>query len=344
MKEQNPTTPAEIPPPMAMLQMIVGFWVARSIYAAAKLGLADHVKDQAKTAAELAKVTGADTPSLYRLLRALAGVGIFSEDTAGRFAQTPLSETLRSDVPGSLRYFAMTELGEEHFPAWGNLLHSVKTGAIAFDHTFGMPVWEFYAQHPENAKIFNEAMTNLTIVVNEAVLAGYDFSSIRKLVDVGGGHGRLLMSILKTNPSMSGVLFDAPSVVEGAGPQMAVEGLSGRCELRSGDFFQSVPEGGDAYILKWIIHDWDDARATTILKNCHRAMAANGKLLLVESVIPPGNEPFIGKFMDLNMLVMTGGRERTAEEFRTLLSAAGFQRIRILPTASPVSIIEGAKQ
>ncbi|MFN2540569.1 MAG: methyltransferase, partial [Chthoniobacterales bacterium] len=235
-------------------------------------------------------------------------------------------------------------LGEEHYPAWGELLHSVRTGEIAFDRAFGMPVWKFFSQNPDNAQTFNDAMTGLTLAVNDAVISSYDFSAIRTIVDIGGGHGSLLASILEAHPKMKGVLFDAPPVIDGAQSRFQSEGLANRCELVAGDFFASVPLGGDAYILKWIIHDWDDERCIKILKNCHRAMTEDGKLLLVEAVVPRGSELHFSKFMDLNMLVMTGGRERTADEYRTLLEASGFKLTRIVPTDSAMSVIESDRK
>lgn len=343
MSEQNQNAGAAVPPTIAMLQLISGFWISRAIYIAAKLGIADYLKDGHQTADELATATGTHAPSLYRVMRALASVGVFTEDEGGGFALTPLSETLRSDAPGSLRAFATTELGEVHYPAWGDLLHSVKTGEIAFDHHFGVPVWEYFAQHPENAKTFADSMTGMTLAINAAVLSGYDFSGIEQIVDVGGGHGSLIAAILKANPQMRGVLFDAPPVIEGARPRLEAEGLSARCQAVAGDFFESVPEGGDAYILKWIIHDWDEERATRILRNCHRAMKEHGKLLLVEAVVPTGSEPHFSKFIDLNMLVMTGGRERTEDEYRKLFESSGFRLTRIVPTDSPMSVIEGER-
>ena len=265
------------------------------------------------------------------------------EDNDNHFRLTPLAETLRTDVPGSFRAFATVELGEEHYPAWGDLLHSVKTGEIAFDHVFGMPVWEFFAQHPENAKTFDEAMTGMTQAGNDAILSSYDFSPIGKIVDVGGGHGSFIASILKINPHMRGILFDAPPVIEGARRRIEAEGIAERCEVIAGDFFESVPSGGDAYILKSIIHDWGDERAIAILRNCHRVMNENGKLLLVEAVVPRSSEPHFSKFVDLNMLVMTGGRERTEHEYRTLLEASGFRLTRIIATESASSVIEGER-
>jgi ubiquinone/menaquinone biosynthesis C-methylase UbiE len=327
-------------PQFAMLQLITGFWVSRAIYVAAKLGLADLVKDRPKTADELARLTGTHAPSLYRVLRALAGVGVFADDGHGRFAQTPLSETLRSDTPGSLRALAMVELGQEHFPAWGNLMHSVKTGEIAFDNLFKQNSWEYYTQNPEDASNFNKAMKGLTEMVNQAVLSAYDFSGVHKVVDVAGGTGGLIIAILNTNPKMRGVLFDLPHVIAEAGSLLDAAGVRDRCETASGNFFESVPAGGDAYVMKWIIHDWVDAKSTTILENIRSAMNENGKLLLIETVVPEGNHPDLSKFLDLNMMVMTGGRERTEAEFNSLLAASGFKLRRVIRTASPVYVIE----
>ncbi|SIO58072.1 hydroxyneurosporene-O-methyltransferase [Singulisphaera sp. GP187] len=332
-------------PTEQLFQIINGFWTSRAVYVAAKLGLADFVQEGPKSADELAAATGTHAPSLYRVLRALASTGIFLEDEQGRFAATPLSDVLRSGVPGSLRASAISELGEDHYDAWRNVLQSVKTGEIAFDHHFGMPVWEYYAQNQEVAQVFNESMSGLTRSIEAAVVRSCDFSHGRTVVDVGGGHGTFLAAILKANPTAKGILFDAPRVVaEGQNGLLSAEGLGGRIEAVGGDFFASVPGGGDIYTLKWIIHDWDDAKSVAILKNCHRAMARGGRLLLVESVIPPRNEPSLGKFMDLNMLVMTGGRERTADEFRDLLAAAGFRLARIIATPSPVSVIEALRE
>jgi hypothetical protein len=333
----------DVPPQVAMLQMISGFWLSRAIYIAAKLGLADLVKEQPKSAEELAEATDTHAPSLYRVLRALASAGIFAEAEEQRFHSTPLAATLQNDIPGSLRFIAMTELGEEHYPAWEHALYSVKTGEIAFDQRFGMPIWEFFAANPENARIFDNAMAHLTTSVNEAILPSYDFSSFSKIVDVAGGQGSLLVGILNAHPTMQGVLYDLPHVIEKARRRISEDGLADRCELIAGDIFQSVPEGSDAYLLKWIIHDWNDEQSVTILKNCHQAMAADGKLLLIESVISSGNEPSFAKFMDLNMLVMTGGRERTESQYRELLAAAGFELTRILQTPSPFCVIEAVR-
>jgi hypothetical protein len=331
-------------PTMAVIQVIAGFWSARAVYIAAKLGLADLVQDGPKTAAELAVLTGAHAPSLYRLLRALASTGWFEEDAGGRFRPTPLTAGLQTGVPGSLRSLAMTELGEEHYPAWGDLLFSVNSGKLAFDQVFGMPNWEFWASHPENAQIFNQAMSELTAVLEPVVLGACDFSGCNTIVDVGGGRGTLIASILRAYPNARGVVLDLPHVMEQGRQHVNEQGLSERCELVAGDFFESVPEGGDAYILKYILHDWDDERSIAILTNCHRAMLPNGKLFVIEAVIPSGNEPFFHKFMDLNMLVMTGGRERTEAEYRALFETAGFHLDRVTSTPTEVAVLEGVRR
>jgi ubiquinone/menaquinone biosynthesis C-methylase UbiE len=341
--EGQTATAKEIPPPIQMLQIISGFWVARCVYVAAKLGVPDLIRDEPKTADELAAATGSHGPSLFRVLRALASVGVITQDNDKRFGATPLSETLCTGVPGSIRAFALTELGEEHYPAWGELLYSVRTGGIAFDKAFGEPIWEFFAKNAENARIFNDAMSAMTAQANDAVHSVYQFGGIGTIVDVGGGHGGLITSILKKNPGMRGILFDAPPVIEGAKTAVQESGVSDRCELVAGDFFKSVPEGGDAIVMKWIIHDWNDEQSEAIMKNCHRALPENGKLILIEAVVPPTSEPHFSKFIDLNMLVMTGGRERTEEEFRKLYDAAGFRLTRIVPTESPFSVVEGVK-
>lgn len=342
MLEQNTQTSQNIPPQLVMLQMVSASWISQSIYAAAKLGIADLLKDGSKNCDELAIATRTHTRSLYRLMRALASVGIFTESEPGYFNLTPLAACLQTDIPGSIRPFVIM-LGEEHNRAWGDLLYSIQTGTSAFEHLYGMQIFQYYAQNPEPAKIFDAAMTSFSSIENAETITSYDFSSIRKLVDVGGGHGSLIATILKANPTLQGILFDQPAVIAGAKHLMTAEGVGERCEIIAGDFFESVPSGSDAYILKHIIHDWDDERAITILKNCHRAMVDNAKLLVVEQVIPPDNEPFFGKFLDLNMLVMCpGGCERTENEYRVLFKAAGFQLTQIVPTSN-VSVIEGIR-
>lgn len=331
-----------MPPQVAMVEMINAYQVSQAIYVAAKLGIADLLKDQAKSSKELAQLTGMHEPSLYRLLRSLASFGIFAEDENRRFSLTPLAATLQTDTPDSVRAWAIMSGEKWHWDLWGNLIESVKTGKTAVEYTFGKPnIFEYFVQNPQAGNNFDEAMTNLASMNNSAIATGYDFSGIAKLVDIGGGYGSHLSTILKAYPATKGVLFDQPSVITGAKEFIEVNGLADRCELVAGDFFQSVPSGGDAYLLKTVIHDWDEPQAIAILKNCRRAMAEHSKLLLVEAVIPPGNTPYFGKLLDLEMLTTSGGRERTEAEYRTLFDAAGFKLTKVFATASPWKVIEG---
>jgi ubiquinone/menaquinone biosynthesis C-methylase UbiE len=323
-----------------MLQIVTSFWTSRAIGVFAKLGIADQLESGPKTAGELAKATDTHAPSLFRLLRALASAGIVKAESEGRFALTPLSQTLVTNAPGSLRWFMMSELGQEHYPAWGNLMHSIKTGEIAFDDFFKMDIWQYFKQNPADGAVFNDSMSGVTGVANEAIMSVYDFSPFHKVIDIGGGHGGLITSILKKNPQSQGVLFDAPQVIEGARPRLEANGVADRCETVAGNFFEAVPAGADAYVMKWIIHDWDDEKALTILKNIRSQMQPNGRLIVVETVVPDTDEPHFSKFFDLNMLVMTGGKERTAAEFEQLLATAGFKLLRVIPTDLPTSLIE----
>lgn len=322
-----------------MLQLLQGFWASRAVYAAAKLGIADLLKDGPKSSDDLAALTGTHPPSLYRLMRALSSIEVFSEDDQKCFALTPLGSTLRSDVPGSLRYVAIEEMGENHYPAWEKLLHSLKTGAIAFDHVYGKSKWQYMGEHPEEARIFDQAMASFSGIIAAAVTEAYDFSSSGVVADIGGGNGSLLAAVLKSAPQTRGILFDVPHVSETARPRLASEGLADRCEVVGGDFFKSVPRA-DLYTLRWIIHDWNDEQSAAILRNCRDAMTPGGKVLLIEAVVQPGPATAFSKFMDLNMLVMTGGRERTAGEYRDLFHAAGLKMTRIIPTHTEMSVIE----
>lgn len=343
LQDQSQKSPP-LPPSAALLQMVTGYWISQAISVAAKLGIADVLKDASKSSEELAQTTGVNAQSLYRLLRALASVGVFQEDEEGRFGLTPIAACLCSDVPGSLRAPAIM-FGEPWFwQPWGELLRSVQTGEAAFPQVFSTELFSYLTQHPEAGAIFDEAMTGLSARSIAAVANAYDFSQFGTVVDVGGGHGTLLTAILRTAPQLRGILFDLPNVVAGAQQQFHAAGLAGRCQVIVGNFFERVPSGGDAYILKSIIHDWDDKRSITLLTNCHRAMAPQGKLLLVEVVLPRGNDPFFYKWMDLHLLVTLGGQERTETEFKALLEAAGFRLARVLPTQSPHSIIEAVRE
>ena len=325
-------------PSAALMQMITGFWISSAIYAAAKLELADHVGDDSTSVDELALRVDAHPGALYRLLRALAGVGVFTEVEPRRFALTPIGNCLKSG-PGSLRAFSIAgrEIGWE---SWGRLLHSVRTGETAFGHLHEMGYFEYLKQNPEHARLFDEAMTGFVTMNGLAVAAAYDFTPFSTIVDVGGGHGVLIGSILKQNNHARAIIFDRPEVVAAAKEKLASAGVADRCECIGGDFFVSVPSGGDAYLLASVLHDWDDEKSLAILRNCRRAMSTKAKLLLVEMVIPQGDAPFFGKLLDLNMLVNFGGRERTEEEYQNLLSAAGFRISQLVKTTTPSSLIE----
>jgi O-methyltransferase/methyltransferase family protein len=342
MHDPDRMPPVALPQQAAMLRMLSGFWLSRALSVVITLGIADLLKSGPKSIDELAGATKTHAPSLYRVLRALAAEGVFSEDGHGNFRATPLAAALQSGVPGSLRAFVLEQLDDEHYEAWGDLLHSVRTGETAFDHHFNMDLWQYRALHHEDATTFDEAMANLTAVAIEPILDAYDFSSFRTVVDIGGGDASLLTAILGKHPGVKGVLFDMPRVTPKALRRIEAAGLTHRCDIVSGDFFKSVTAGGNAYILKAVIHDWDDDKAAAILKNCLHAMAQSGRILLIEAVIPPGNGPFFHKFMDLNMMVMTGGRERTESEYRALLKMAGLDLARIVPTSSELNVIEAA--
>lgn len=344
--QDDPKTRDQVPAVPALRLMITGFMVTQSIYVAAKLGIADLLKDGPKSCDELANAVRAHPDALCRMLRALASMGIFAENQNGHFELTPLAMPLQTGVPGSLRAWAVM-MGEEWvWRPWGELLYSVRTGEIAFDRVFAMGLFDYLSRNPEAGETFNEGMTASPMQPASAVVAAYDFSRINTIVDVGGGHGAQIAAILKANPHTSGILFDLPHVIEGARSLLEVEGVAARCELVGGDFFQSVPISGGAYILKAVIHDWDDDRSIAILKNCYRAMTNSGKLLLVERVMPARIEQsavfhLLARF-DLHMMVFNaGGRDRTETEFRALLDAAGFKLTNIFPTQSMSSIIEG---
>lgn len=332
------TTSSDLPSEIVLLQMSAGYWLSQALYVAAKLSLADYLKDGAQSVHQLAEQTGTNPRALYRLLRALASFKVFAETEAGQFCLTPLANLLRSDVANSLRG-AVVMNGEEHYQAWGDLLYSVQTGDSAFEKQYQMPIFQYLDQHPAAAETFDAAMTSYSTTETSAILASYDFSGFQTLVDVAGGQGSLLSAILQATPTLKGILFDLPAVIARAKPDPAV---MNRCELMAGSFFEALPAGADAYLFKHIIHDWDDQQSVRILQTCRRAMAPHSRLLLCEQVIPSGNQPFFGKMLDLNMLVMcSGGCERTAEEYQTLLQQAGFELTRIVDTPSTIHVVEG---
>ena len=343
MIEQNDPEVQAAPPEAVLTQMITGSLGSQAVYVAAQLGIADLLAQGPRKVEDLASAADADADSLYRVLRALASFGVFEEHANRVFGLTPTGDLLRSDSPKSLRDLAIF-MGEDwHWRVWGRTLYSVRTGKAAWSQVHGQEVFPYLATNPEAAKIFDRAMTSLSNLAITAVVEGYDFSGIATLVDVAGGHGRLLTAILDKHMSMHGVLFDQPQVIDGAKDNEHVNALSERLKLVSGDFFESVPAGFDGYIMKHIIHDWDDERALQILRNIRNVMDDNGRVMLVETVITSDGQPDLGKLLDIEMLVSPGGKERTAAEYKELLAKAGLKMTRIVPTKSPYSVIEAVK-
>ena len=323
----------------ALYPLIGGVQLTQAVRVAAKLGIPDHLCDGPKDAATLSIATGAHAPSLRRLLRALTTVDVLTEDECGHFATTPMGELLRTDHPQSARAFAIL-MGEPMvWRAWGAFEAAIMTGEPAFDHVFGEPFFAYLERRPAEAHRFHAAMTSLSGSELPAILAAYDFSGCRRIVDVGGGQGALLRGILERHPHARGVLFDLPSVVAEADDARAAS-VAGRCEIVGGDMFHAVPAGGDAYLLKMIVHDWADAEAIRILRNCREAIADDGRLLVCDTVVKPSNGPDPAKWADLNMLTLVTGRERTEDEFRELYAAAGFRLTRAVP-AGDHTILEG---
>jgi SAM-dependent methyltransferase len=327
-------------PEQIVQQLIMGFRTTQLLHVAAKLRIADLLKDAPRDATDLARAAGAHPRALYRVLRALASLGVFAEGSDGRFELTPLARTLRSDAPGSLRGLAELYGEEWVWRAYGKTLDSVMSGLPAFQSAHGQSLFEYLGLHPDAAATFDQGMTAYSRLEAAAVLEACDFSNVTNLVDVGGGQGAFLAAILNAYPHARGVLLERESVIERARNAMADAGVTDRCVMKAGDFFDAVPPGGDAYVLKSVLHNWDDARSIAILRNCRDVMGNGSRLLIVERVVPDGNEPSEAKLFDVNMLVIVGGLERTRNEYRSLLAAAGFELSRVIPTRAPVSILE----
>jgi len=325
-----------------MLERIAAFWQSQLIYVAAKFGVADVLVDGPLTVEEIATRVGAHAGSLKRVLRALASLGIFAADPHGRFHLNRLGQTLRSDHPESLRNFALMLADDYNWSVWGALEHTVRTGESAFERVHGAPVFPWLREHPDKEKMFSASMTSLSTMENAAVARAYAFGKLDRIVDIGGAHGHLLTTILRSYVRLRGVLFDQPQIIDEAMHAGFVTSpdISGRCEVMSGDFFESVPVGADAYVMKYVIHDWDDERSVRLLRNCRAAMPSTGRILVVEHVVSPGNRFDWGKLLDINMMVVLGSKERTKEEFRQLFSRAGLRLKRVIRTGSSLSILE----
>jgi hypothetical protein len=323
-----------------MRRLIMGFRATQLVYVAAKLGIADRLADGPQDLAALAAASSAHPRALYRLLRALASLGIFAETSDGRFSLTRLAETLRRDTPGSLRDVALLYGDEWLWSAYGRMAHSVQTGRSAFEHVHGQTFYDYLHNRPETAATFDRAMTAFSAHEAAAILNAYDFSGASTLVDVGAGQGALMIAILRARPRTRAILFDQAGVVEHARAVATDAGVSGRVTIAPGDFFESVPAGGDVYVLKSVLHNWEDPDSIAILKNCRAAMSNRSRLLVVERVVPEGNAASEAKLFDINMMVVPGGLERTTTEYRNILEASGFDLTRVIPTAAPVSILE----
>jgi hypothetical protein len=330
----------DVPPNALLIQMANAYQVSRIVYLAARLGLADHLAGGPGGAEELAKTTGPDPLSLYRMMRTLASVGILSQDSSQQFSLTDLGQALRSDAPGSARASVLTMAGDWAWRAWEQLPYAVETGKTGFERTFGKSVFEWLADHSDQSSLFSEAMAGFSGAAQAAVAEAYDFAELSTICDIGGATGNLLAEILRRYPDSTGIVLDLPHVVRDAPALIQSWSLADRMTVVGGSFFESIPTGCDAYLLSHVIHDWGDERCLTILENCRRAMKAEARLLIVEMVLPADDEPHPGKMQDMVMLVLTGGQERTEAEYSSLLSKAGLRLTRVVPTASPVSVVE----
>jgi len=334
----------KVSPQARMMELMTGHWVAQMVFAVAKLGVPDALGTKALAADAIAKQVGANAAYLRRLLRTLASVGVFAEDARGRFKLTPLGQTLRNK-PGSARDFALMIVAPYNYRSWERLTDAVREGKTAFDLEFGRPLFDYLRDHPDDDRQFSASMASISAPENDAIARAYPFEKLGTLVDVGGAHGHLLATILRKHKKLRGVLFDQPQVVAGADASgfISAPGVRERCERVGGSFFESVPAGADAYLMKYIIHDWDDAKCERILGLCRDAMAPGGRVLVVDRVIRPGNAPDWSKWLDINMLVGPGGQERTLPEFSALFARAGLKLLKAHKTRSPLTVLEAVR-
>jgi SAM-dependent methyltransferase len=339
----------DLPPALTLRRLILGHRVTQVIATAAQLGLADHLTDTPKSAAELAPLVHAEVRALYRFLRALASIGVVAEGEDSRFALTPLGACLRTDAPSGMRAWALFEGAEYYQRAWGGLRYAVQTGAPAAAHVLGTDMHAYLRQHPDAERSYSEAMVDVARLTADAVVDAYDFAPVHQVVDVGGGYGILLAAILQRHPAVRGVLFDVPAVIAQAGKPLKAAGLAERCDLVGGDYFEAVPARGEVYILSRVLMAYEDDRSVRLLRNCHRAMAEQGRVLIIQQVLPPPGSTtsrdllFEGTMSDLNMLVLLGGHDRTEAEYGALLEAAGFTLTQVVPTRSLMSMVEGTR-
>ena len=340
MSETDRIVPAAPMHHVQLVQMATAYWTSRLLYVAARLGLADLLADRPQTAETLAVTTGTHAGALYRLMRTLAALGLWTEDAERRFGLTPLGESLQSGAPGSARATVLTLAGDWIWRGFEHVLFSVETGRSGLERSLGEPMFDWLGKHPDDAALFSETMIGFHGTEPAAVAAAYDFSGLGTIVDVGGASGDLLTTVLAAHSGGRGVLFDLPHALVNAPALIEARGLADRVSVKTGSFFDAVPAGGDAYLLSHIIHDWSEDQCLTILARCRQAMNEGGKLLIVEMVIPEGNGFHPGKMLDMMMLVGPGGQERTELEYRALLDKAGLRLTRVVPTASAVSVVE----
>jgi hypothetical protein len=328
------------PPEIGLLELASGFMATHAVYAAAKLGIADALADGPRFADEVAVDVGSDPDATHRLLRACATFGVFSEQPDGRFGLTPLARPLRSGTPDSMLPVILM-LGDPSYQGpWGQLARTVETGRPGAEEALGKPMWEYLDDDPEFAATFNHAMTRLSALDWPTVDAVYDFTKFSTIVDVGGGHGQLLSLMLAAAPAAKGVLMERDVLIAEAEDHLREAGVLSRCRLETGSFFETAPSDGDLYVLRRVVHDFDDEQAVAILTTVRRHMPRGSTLLLLESVVPPGNTPHFAKLLDLDMMIFVGGRERTRQQFETLLDRAGLRMTRVIPTISTISLIE----
>jgi len=335
--------PAELPPPARMLQMITSHWISQTVAALARLAIPDAVAELQLTSSEIAAKCGSHADATYRLLRTATGLGLFVEVTPDVFRLTPLGATLRSNVPESMRDLAIAETDQGHWLAWGKLSDSIRTGERGAPKALGKELFEWYREHPQDAATFGGAMSGLAAMVAGEVATACNFTKAKTIVDIGGSHGTLLATVLRNHTHLSGIVFDLPDVTDRARSNLDAAGLASRVEAVGGDFFIDVP-AGDIYLLKQVLHDWNDEQCKIILSHCAKRMTDGGRVCIVEMVIPDDNSPSMASMMDLNMLVMLPGRERSLREYRSLLESAGLKFERLIQTHSPFQIVEAAKK
>ncbi|WP_028479616.1 methyltransferase [Nocardia sp. CNY236] len=331
---------ALVPGHVALLELVTGGWISQAIHAAATLGVADELADEPRSAAELAAAVGADEDALQRLLRLLTSYGIFTQQRDGRYALTPMAQPLRRDAEVTLRDAVLLFGSPMHRDHWSYLVESIRSGEPAAERVRGMPLFDYLQRDREFGELFDRAMASMDTLALKPLLAAYDFGRYETIVDVAGGTGTVLTEILRHTPESRGILFDLPDVVRSAPRRIEELGLTDRCAVESGSFFDRVPEGGDAYILKYIVHDWNDRDAGRILDTLRAAMSPHARLLLLETILPGHSRPHFGKVLDLEMLVQVTGRERTLSGYRELLAHHGFTLLQQVPTTSPVHVIE----